>query len=72
MEPDLVHGTLWIAGLYAAIGVIVGVPFVVFGIGGIDPAAKGAPWTFRVLVLPGVIALWPLMIHRWWTSRGTP
>lgn len=27
----------------------------------LDPSADGATWGFRVLVTPGLIALWPLM-----------
>jgi hypothetical protein len=70
MGTDFAHGTLWIAGLYAAAGVLVGLPFVIFGIGRVDPAAKAAPWTFRVLVLPGVVAMWPLILRRWIAVRG--
>jgi hypothetical protein len=50
---------------YAVLGTIVAVPFVIFGIGRIDPAARSAPWTFRALVFPGVVAFWPLLLSRW-------
>lgn len=50
---------------YATLGLVVGVPFVTIGIGTVDHAAKGAPWTFRLLVLPGVATLWPLIVRRW-------
>jgi hypothetical protein len=70
MGTDFAHGALWTAGLYAAAGVLVGLPFVIFGIGRVDPAAKAAPWTFRVLVLPGVVAMWPLILRRWIAVRG--
>lgn len=50
---------------YATVGLAVGVPFVTIGIGTVDHAAKGAPWTFRLLILPGVAALWPLIVRRW-------
>ena len=72
MPPELADALLRVTGLYAAIGVLAGVPFVIWGIGRVDHAAKGAPWAFRVLVLPGVIAMWPLMVRRWWASRGAP
>lgn len=68
MGSDVIHGCLCAAALYVAAGLLVGVPFLIFGIGRIDPAAKGAPWTFRLLVLPGVVAMWPLLARRWWTS----
>jgi hypothetical protein len=69
MGLDIVHGALW---TYVAIGLIVAVPFLAFGIGRIDPAAKAAPWTFRALVFPGVVALWPLLARRWLRSKGRP
>jgi len=62
---EIVHGALWIVGIYVAIGLVVAVPFVARGIGRVDPAANEAPWTFRLLVLPGVVALWPLLARRW-------
>ena len=62
-----------LVGLYAAAGVVVGVPFVVWGAPRVDHAAKGAPAMFRVLILPGVAALWPLMLRRWIAAaRGRP
>jgi hypothetical protein len=69
MGLDLAHAVLWAGGLYAGIGALVGVPFVISGIGRIDPAAKASPWTFRLLVLPGVIAMWPLLLLRWSAAR---
>jgi hypothetical protein len=72
MGIEFVRGAIWVAGIYLATGVIVAVPFVVFGIGRVDPAAKAAPWTFRALVLPGVVALWPLLAQRWLRSKARP
>jgi hypothetical protein len=72
MGIDVVHGTLAAAAIYVAIGVLAGVPFVLYGIGRIDPAAKAAPWSFRALVFPGVVALWPLLIRRWIRAAKRP
>jgi len=69
MIPDFAYGALVTLASYLAIGSIVAVPFVIFGIGRIDPAAKAAPWTFRALVLPGALALWPLLVRRWMRTR---
>jgi hypothetical protein len=66
---DLVLGALYAAGAYLAVGALFAVPFLLFGIGRVDPAAKGAPLTFRALVLPGVVAMWPLLFRRWVGSR---
>lgn len=59
-------------GLYVATGVLVGVPFVLFGAQRIDPAARGGTWGFRLIILPGVVALWPLLAFRWITGAPPP
>ena len=42
--------------------------FFVDGVPRIDPAARGTGWGFRLLVFPGVVALWPLLAVRWMRS----
>lgn len=69
MIVDVVRGALCAVETYLAIGSIVAVPFLILGIGRIDSAAKAAPWTFRALVFPGVVAMWPLVVRRWLSSR---
>ncbi len=57
---------------YLSMGIAFGIAFVVRGIGVVDHAAKGSPWSFRLLVLPGVAALWPLMLLKWVrAAKGT-
>lgn len=53
------------AAAYAAIGAAFGLLFITSGVGRVDHAAIGAPWSFRLLILPGVAALWPLMLLKW-------
>jgi hypothetical protein len=64
MSLGFAHGVLFVLAIYLGLGVTVAVPLVARGIGRIDPAAKTAPWTFRILVLPGAIALWPYLLRR--------
>lgn len=62
----MVAETLVIAvAVYAAIGALWAIAFVTFGVRRVDPAAAGAPWLFRVLIWPGVAALWPVMLMKW-------
>jgi len=51
--------------IYAALGAIVAVVFLVFGLDRIDEAAHGA-YAFRPLLAPGIIILWPVTLWRWW------
>lgn len=59
-------------GVYAALGVAFAVPFLARGIGRLDPGAHGASWGFRLIVLPGVVAFWPLLLRRWLARAGLP
>lgn len=50
--------------VYAALGVAFAIPFVIWGVKRIDPAAREGTWGFRLLILPGCAALWPLLLRR--------
>jgi hypothetical protein len=63
----------WIVGLvaaYAAAGVLFAAGFLVAGVERIDPAARKAPVGFRLIILPGVVALWPILARRWLGAQG--
>lgn len=49
---------------YAILGVVFAVWFVFRGVERIDPVAQGGPVGFRLLILPGSAALWPLLLIR--------
>ena len=49
-------------GLYVAVGIVFAIFFVTLGVARVDPAARGAPWGFRLIILPGTVALWPIML----------
>lgn len=57
--------------LYAAVGAIFALVFLVLGLTRIDNGAKGAGLLFRLLIIPGLIALWPFMLVRW-IAGGQP
>ena len=58
--------------LYVLVGVLFALPFVLVGIGRVDPAAKPAGLGFRALVAPASAALWPLLLIRWIGGRHAP
>jgi hypothetical protein len=55
---------------YAVIGSLVAVLFVVFGISRVMPRASVTPGA-RLLLLPGAVALWPLVLARWLRSGSS-
>jgi hypothetical protein len=52
-------------GVYLLTGAVFGLAFVTVGVGRIDPAARGTSPTFRALIFPGSVALWPLLVAKW-------
>ena len=57
-------------GLYLAVGFLFALAFVFRGAKKIDPQAKEGSIGFRVLILPGAMALWPILASSW--LRGGP
>lgn len=66
MSEELANLIILGLALYAGIGLLVGVIYMFGGAGKIDPAAKGKgmPLRARLLILPGIIGLWPLMLSK--------
>ncbi len=50
-----------VAAIYAACGLIVAVLFLA-RCKSFDPSAADGSWGFRVLIVPGIIALWPVIL----------
>lgn len=42
------------------------------GLGRLDAAAGTGPWGFRVLISPGLVALWPWLLARARPGTGRP
>lgn len=42
------------------------------GLRRLDGAAGAGPWGFRVLISPGLAALWPWLLRRAWRGTGQP
>ncbi len=51
--------------LYFGIGFLFAVAFVTVGVKRVDPNASGSGIGFRLLILPGSAAFWPLFLQRW-------
>jgi hypothetical protein len=51
--------------VYLACGLLVAAPFVLGGVGRVDPVARHAPLSFRIVIIPGCAALWPWVLTRW-------
>ncbi len=49
---------------YASLGLVFAVPFVCLGVQRLDSEAQGSGIGFRLLILPGVAAFWPMFLYR--------
>lgn len=72
MSIVIAEWTVRIVGLYLALGLVVALPFVIKGAQRVDPAAREGTWGFRVLIFPGAVALWPLLLKRWLGGTDRP
>ena len=52
-------------GVYAGLGLLFAIAFVSFGLTRVDPTASGTGLGFRLLLIPGLTALWPWFLKRW-------
>jgi len=58
--------------LYGLAGVVFAVLFLPRAVARMDPRVVGSPKVMRLLILPGVAALWPLFAWRWIAGAQEP
>jgi hypothetical protein len=61
---------LTVLSIYGGLGLLFALLFVTVGLVRVDPVARGSSPAFRVLIVPGVAALWPLLLVRWLRGSG--
>lgn len=64
MDVLLAVWLIRLLGGYIGIGVLFALYFVLRGVNRIDPNAVDGTWGFRILIFPGAIAFWPLLVKR--------
>ena len=62
---QLVSIALMIAGVYLLCGAAFTLVFQWKGLADFDHAALGAGWKFRLIITPGLIALWAVIAWKW-------
>jgi len=72
MFMALVKSLVLLIEVYVILGLIFALFFVVNGAGKIDPTAKAGTLGFRLLIIPGAMAFWPLLAKRWWQGATEP
>ncbi len=56
---------LIVAELYLIAGILFAILSLSKGIKKVDAAAHGSGWGFRLVILPGIIVLWPVLLIKW-------
>lgn len=56
---------LFASSLYVSLGVCVGLAFVVLGVTRVLPQPATVTIPARLLLFPGAVALWPVVLRRW-------
>jgi hypothetical protein len=72
VNTALAEALVALAGIYLGLGLLFAITFVAVGVGRIDPAAADASLGFRLLIVSGVSAFWPLLARRWLSGRLGP
>ena len=49
---------------YLTCGLLFAIPFVLGGAKKIDPQAAHGSWGFWFIIIPGTMALWPMLLRR--------
>ena len=55
-----------------AIAALVAIPFAFVGAKAIDPSAAEGTLGFKLLIIPGAMVFWPLMLRRWMRKLPPP
>jgi hypothetical protein len=72
MVPSLANLVVSLATWYVLAGAVFAIPFLSRGLDRIDPAGTGSSVLFRLLIAPGVVVFWPLLLLRWAAGSIAP
>ncbi|GAB5518695.1 MAG: hypothetical protein RhofKO_09460 [Rhodothermales bacterium] len=59
-------------GIYVLLGLVFAIVFVTKGAAAIDPNAQEGTWGFKLLIIPGAMAMWPWLLKRWRSGQDEP
>ena len=62
---------LWILGGYFAAGLVFAPYFLIKGLDRIDSSTAGTGWGFRLIIIPGLVAFWPIIFKKWLKNSKT-
>jgi len=69
VQTALTMVLLYAVALYFIVGFLFAIPFVIKWVVMVDESTKGTSWSFRLLILPGTIVLWPVLLRKYLKAR---
>ena len=65
----MIIGLIFIViAIYLALGFIFSIAFITKGVEKIDKGAHGASFGFWIIIIPGTMIFWPLLLRKWLNS----
>ncbi len=61
----MVQLVLIIVLIYLMLGVLFVIPFLLKGLTKVDEGAHGGTIGFKIIIVPGVIVFWPVLLKKW-------
>ena len=68
----MVEILLIIVAVYLLMGVLFVIPFLMKGLNKIDEGAHDSTIGFKIIIIPGVIVFWPLLLRKWMKANHHP
>lgn len=53
------------AALYLILGLLFALLFIIKGVEKVDEGAHGGSLGFRIIIIPGIMVFWPLLLKKW-------
>ena len=72
MPPVVAEWILMLAAVYLLLGLVFAAPFLARGVQKMDSHAEAAGLAVRLILLPGTMVLWPVLLKRWLRGDPTP
>lgn len=60
---------LLLALIYVIAGIVFAIAFVAKGVNTVDKSSHGTSVGFKLLIFPGSVALWPILLSKWTNAK---
>jgi hypothetical protein len=72
MLAAIVSGVFIVITVYVVAGIIFTIFFQIKGLSKIDEGVHGSTIGFRIIIIPGCIVFWPVLLRKWLMISNNP